>query len=302
VDDASPWERKRVEQVRVLYPGAYEIWRKVGESNSWQVHEEGTTGLAKITLVPVYLNRTGFMQGEPPLEDLADLNLAHWRRSSDLENILHVAGVPILFGVGFSLENGDKLVIGASTMASASDPNAKLSYVEHSGKGIGAMREGLKDLEFQMQVQGLELLIPRPGSETATGRAIDQAAMHAPLAMMAWALKDALEQAFSFLGEYFALGEDAGGSLTVNTDFGVSMRDAADLQTLIAAVNAGHITRGTFLKELKRRGVLSDDIVPEDEVARLEMEAPALTGQPMALLRMDRHSHDHANEEQDQAA
>ena len=64
------------------------------------------------------------------------------------------------------------------------------------------MREGLKDLEFQMQVQGLELLIPRPGSETATGRAIDQAAMHAPLAMMAWALKDALEQAFGFLGEY----------------------------------------------------------------------------------------------------
>ena len=80
------------------------------------------------------------------------------------------------------------------------------------------------------------------------------------------------------------------------------MRDAADLQTLIAAVNAGHITRETFLKELKRRGVLSDDIVPEDEVARLETEAPALTGQPMALLRMGRHSHDHANEEQDQAA
>ena len=128
------------------------------------MHEEGTTSLSKITLVPVYLNRTGFMQGEPPLEDLADLNLAHWRRSSDLENILHVAGVPILFGVGFSIENGDKLVIGASTMARASDPNAKLSYVEHSGKGIGAMREGLKDLEFQMQVQGLELLIPRPGS------------------------------------------------------------------------------------------------------------------------------------------
>ena len=30
-------------------------------------------------------------------------------------------------------------------------------------------------------------------------------------------------------------------------------------------------------------GVLADDIVPEDEVARLETEAPALTGEKMPL-------------------
>jgi hypothetical protein len=107
--------------------------------------------------------------------------------------------------------------------------------------------------------------------------------MHAPLAMMAWALKDALEQAFGFLGEYFALGEDEGGSLMVNTDFGVSMRDAADLTALQGALAANAITKATFLAELKRRGVLADAIDVEDEVARLETEAPDLTGEQMPL-------------------
>jgi len=135
---------------------------------------------------------------------------------------------------------------------------------------IGAGRDDLKDLEGQMAAMGLELILPKPGNATATGEAIDQAAMHAPLAIMAAALQDALEAAFGFMAEYDGLGDKAGGSLTVNTDFGVSMRDSADLQTLLAARNAGEITREKFLTELKRRGVLSDDtdIAAEVEAAK----------------------------------
>jgi hypothetical protein len=284
-DPANPWAEKVVEQIRVLEPGRYQIWRRVeGKEEVWALFEEGTTGLDKITLCPVYINRTGFMTGEPPLEDLADINVAHWQSQSDQRNILHVARVPILFGSGIQQGEGiPQFTVSAGSLTLASDPNAKLGFVEHSGAAIGSGREDLKDLEFQLQTMGLELLIPKPGGQTATGEAIDQAAMHAPLALMALALKDALEQAFGYMAEYAGLGTDAGGSLTVNTDFGVSMRDAADLTALLGAVNAGHITKETFLRELKRRGVLSDELVPEEEVERLGDEAPELMGEALPL-------------------
>lgn len=277
-----------VHQIRVLdrtEAGVlFRIYRYVdngGEKGEWVLYEEGMTSLREITLVTFYANRTGFMTGDPPLEDLAYTNLAHWQSSSDQRNILHVARVPILFAKGMGGDDPE-LRVGANSYTYNSNPEADLKYVEHSGAAIGAGQQDLKDLEFQMQTMGLELLIPKPGGQSATGAAIDQAKMNAPLAMMADNLKDALEQAFAFMAMYDGMGEDAGGSLTINTDFGVTMRDAADLQTLLNAVNTGQISRETFWKELKRRGVLMDDFEPEEETERLQGMGP-LTGSPLDL-------------------
>lgn len=275
------WHEKDITQVRVLTPGGWQIWRQMGEKNEWQLYLEGVTSLNKIPLAPYYANRSGFMTGEPPLEDLADINLQHWQSESDQRNILHVARVPILFGKGFP-DDAPALQIGAGVMTRASGENADMKWVEHSGASIGSGREDLKDLEFQMQQMGMELLIPKPGTQTATGKAIDSAAMHAPLQAMAANLQDALELSFSFAGEYMGLGPDGAGSITVNTDFGVSMRDAADLTALVQMRNAGDITRERLLTEMKRRGVLADDLDIEAELDELDIEAPALGMAPAA--------------------
>lgn len=271
------WNEKEVEQVRVLKPGSFEVWRQSSEGENkgqWYIHESGATSLNKITLAPIYMTRRGFMMMEPPLEDLGDLNVCHWQKKSDLDNIMHVANVPILFASGLP-DDAPGLVIGSGSMTRASDPNAKLSYIEHTGAAIGKAIEDLKHLEFSMQAMGMELLVPKPGEQTATGRAIDQAAMHAPLQLMALALQDALEQAFGFAAEYLGLGENAGGQITVNTDFGVSMRDASDLQALIAACNAGYITPKRLLMEFQRRGVLASDVNPSDEAEEAQEQGIA---------------------------
>jgi hypothetical protein len=271
-DPKNRFEKAHVDQIRVLEPGRFEIWQNDGHGK-WVMVQEGTTSLFKITLATVYVNRTGFMLGSPPLQDLADLNVAHWQSGSDQRNILHVARVPILFGFGIP-DEAPSIQVGASSMIRTASTEAGMMFVEHSGAAIGSGRDDLKDLEGQMQAMGLELILPKPGGQSATGEAIDQAAMHAPLAIMAGALQDALEAAFAFMAEYDGLGEEGGGSLSVNTDFGVSMRDSADLQTLLAARNAGMITGATFLKELKRRGVLADDTDLEAEVESAKDDVP----------------------------
>ena len=272
------FDEKAIEQVRVIEPGKWAIWRKnenavAGAADEWTKVKEGTTSLNKITLVPFYVRRTGFMTGAPPLDKLADLNVTHWQSSSDQRNILHIARVPILFYAG--APEDAQIIVGASSATFNSDPNAKLSYVEHSGAAINAGREDIKDLEFQMQVMGLQLLVPNPG-QTATGEVRDDAKENSPLAMMARSLGDALEMAFGFMAEYRGLGTDKGGEVEVNTDFGIQAGAASDIASILSAYSAGLISRETAWAELSRRGLLSDSFDADVEAARIATEAPKL--------------------------
>lgn len=264
------FDEKEIEQIRVLEPGKWQTWRK-SANGKWGIHEEGTMSLSEIPLVPVYLNRTGFMTGAPPLEKLAELNVEHWQTRSDLRNIVHVACVPILFAAGFDEQT--QIVVGVGSAMRSSDVNAKLEFVEHSGKAIGAARDDLKDLEFRMQAMGLQLLVPDPG-QSATGEIRDDAKENSPLAMMALALGDALENMLVLMAKFSSNG-DNGGSVTVNTDYGV-MAGAQDIAQILNAYNAGLISRETAWTELERRGFLSDSFDAEVEAGRIDVEPPAL--------------------------
>ena len=255
----------RQKQIKVLLPGAYQIWRESDDAKKeWMMFQEGTRGVNEIPVVPVYVNQTGFMTGSPPLQDLADLNITHWQSSSDQRNILHVARVPILFASGVAEDQA--LTVGAGSFIRASDPNSKMSFVEHSGAAIGAGHDDLKELEFQMQAMGLQLLQAEP-KQTATGEVRDDVKENSRLGRMADALKDGLENALVFMG---LLGsQPVNPSVMVNKDFGITARGAVDIQQLIAAYQAGILSWETVLDEFVRRGFVSDMIIPEDESQRL---------------------------------
>jgi hypothetical protein len=155
-------------------------------------------------------------------------------------------------------------------MARSADPNAKLTYVEHSGAAIGAGQKDLEQIELQMQAMGLQLLVPKPG-QTATGEARDEAKETSTLSMMAQALQDGLEQALGFMAQFEGLGADAGGSLVVNRDYGSVKVDGVELNVLMASTSGGLITHKTYLNELKRRGSLSEDIDVDAEIEALAM-------------------------------
>lgn len=279
VDDG-PFNSMDVPQIRVLYPGRWEIWRQSTDDknkNEWILADQGVTSLTYIPIAPIYINRTGFMEGEPPLEDLADLNVAHWQSQSDQKNILHVARVPILFMAGWGED--DTVEIGASRACRSSDANAKMGYVEHTGNAIGAGDKDLQNLEFQMQTLGLALLLPKPGGQSATGALQDDDKENSSLAMMARALQDALEWSFGFMADYLKIAgntDKKGGSLSVNRDYGVTAAAASNAPQIIAMYNAGLIDRETAIKELQNLELLSTDKKPEEIAAAAESEAASL--------------------------
>jgi hypothetical protein len=70
--------------------------------------------------------------------------------------------------------------------------------------------------------------------------------------------------------------KDGGGSVEINKDYGISLRDAQDIIALIQMVNAGQLSRETAWKEMIRRGFLAEGFNPDEENGRISDDGGGL--------------------------
>ena len=264
------WATKVIPQVRVLEQTNFRIYRE-NDKGEWILFDEGPVSIGIIPLATCYGERTGFMTARPPLLDLAHLNIEHWQSSSDQSNILHVARVPILFASGFA--DDAPIKIGAGVAVQNDDPAARLAYVEHSGAAIAAGRDSLKDLEERMSVMGAELLVHRPGTRTATEKAIETAESDSALSLMALNLEDSIELALQFMAVWDGLPD--GGTIELCDDYsGADSEEAAAKAT--TAKEMGIISAQTAFWILQRGGIIPEELDWTEELARMKAEGPAL--------------------------
>ena len=285
---AGAWGTQTVSQVRVLERTRWSTYRQNGQKE-WVFFEEGPVTIGVIPLATIYTGRDDFLTAVPPLLPLAYLNVEHWQSASDQQNILHVARVPILFASGFG---ADALKIGAGAAVTNDDPSAKLGYVEHSGAAIEAGRQSLLDLEERMGSLGAELLVsdPAAAAQTATKVATDVAEQTSALAAMVNNLEDSIAQALGFMARWAGLGDQGG---TVELEGNYEAIDPLDVQSLVAAKEAGILSAETVFLEFQRLGMLDEDLTWEDEQARLATDR--LIVQQMAITAVrDPLKHDDA--------
>jgi hypothetical protein len=264
-----------VEQIRVIEPNRVRLYRKQGQGKGkWALHDEFTTTIGFVPLVPVYASQDAFMESDPPFMDLAWLNVEHWQKSSDQSNILHVARVPILFGAGIQAPMGDDgkpatIEVSPNSFVSTSTPQATLQYVEHSGAAISAGRDDLKDIEDRAAALGAEFVIKKPGSVTATEKAIDEAGAHSEISAFALGLQDALELAMDYT--MIMKGGQFTGSVHVNTDYGV-YNSGMTPEVLLKMRAAREISRETYFRLLNELTGFEVDAKSESEL--IEDDAP----------------------------
>jgi hypothetical protein len=277
-----PYSQAVKNRIRVIEPLRWMLFEEQEKDNTkqkeWVLIGGGPNSLGKIGLITFYTNQKGFMIAQPLMLDVAHLNVAHWQSDSDQRNLLHIARAPILFATGFGDEDDQvQLEIGANTITRA-PTGARLEFVEHSGAAIQAGAQDLKDLEERIQFLGMQFLIKRPsGDNTATGRAIDKGESDSDLGIITQELENALEQMLDLFAEWMNLG-DSGGQVSVFRDFEIAFADAEDIKILLDARKTGEISRITFFKELKRRGLLSDDFNPQTEIDLLDIESGGSAG------------------------
>lgn len=257
---------KTIEQVRVLTPGAWQIFRQnTNDAELWDLIEEGTTTLDFIPFMFFYGTRDSLGVGTSPLIDLAFQNVEHWQSSSDQQTILHVARVPILFAKGF----GDaEIVIGASAATSTENPDADLSYVEHTGASISAGRQSLLDLEDRMRATGAELISQKPSHITATQVGAEGEAQKSTLQQIVEMFEESLEVCLNYMSAW--MGEPQTVEIEIYKDFDAVT--GTDPVSLVQANANGVISKQTLFEELKRRDVLAPDRSWDDETKRLGKE------------------------------
>jgi hypothetical protein len=269
------WEEVVTTQIRVLEVDYYnagtddepDFVQKVrvdihqqDEKEVWKIIDTFWMDIDFIPLVTFYADRQGFMVGKSPLEDLADLNIRHWQSMSDQISILTVARFPMLACSGGDDEEG-RLVIGPKEWLYTPDPAARFYYVEHKGAAIEAGRKDLQDLEKRMQSYGAEFTKERPDRESASARNLDSTEATAPLQDVTFRFNDAMNNALWMMSEW--MRKNHIGKAVVPTEF--TSPEAVELQTLYNTWTEGGLTTEEYLKELQRRGVLSEEFVDFDK-------------------------------------
>lgn len=250
------WDESEVTRIRVIYPDHFEVWTQV-KKDEWKKESDAPNTLGKVALVTGYMKRVGLLESKPPLEDLAWLNSKHWQSQSDQDNIEHVVRVPILFLSGFSDEQVKSVTIGPHAAINHANSQADMKYVTHGGDGASIGRTSLHELKEEMDGFGTNLIVAKPGNETATAKSIDKAESISDLQAGVIEVESALESVFQLMGEWVQ-EKDMPVEVTINQDFGLSLRESVDLQELREARKLGDIDQRTYLTELQRRGILSD--------------------------------------------
>lgn len=266
-----------VEQIRqmVLTDSGVEVtvWQKVRAKSkrvAWAPIEQYLMEINEIPLVTFYADRQDFMMGISPLEDLADLNIAHWQSMSDQRACLTVARFPILALSGATDET-QKLVVGPHRWIYMPDTQARAYYVEHSGVALGVGRTEIRDLEEQMGSYGAEFLKKRPNRETATARSLDTAEATSPLQDVTLRFTDTLETALETTAKWMNL--PAGGSVAIHSDFASPPAGGEGLRALVESFKNRAISRKAYTDELKRANILDEDFDADADAAILQRES-----------------------------
>jgi hypothetical protein len=231
---------KVYDQVRVIEPGRYRVFRQEEQKKAMQgkfpypssfdqsdataeyeLVESGPYSLDQIPLVTIYANKTDTMTSKPPLLDIAHLNLAHYQRQADLIHSLHIASQPMLVLEGWDDQTKDMAI--SVNYAMATQPGNKVYYVEPASSAFEAQSSEIQELQQQMATLGISTLSQQKFvAESADARRLDRIDTNSMLSMVSMDLESGLQKSYDLAANY--LGIEA-PEIKISRDF--------DLQRLI---------------------------------------------------------------------
>lgn len=273
------WGESKQKQIRVITPTEWAIYRP--GQGSWTRVDGGAHTFGRVPIRTYYVKRasrddgfSGVMTALPPLEAVAETNLAHFRSSADQRNILTTARVPILFGKQLGdRKPGETLAIGPNSIVETTDKDGDLKFVEHTGAAIEAGERDLAHLETEMQVQGMQPFASKV-EVTATKENRDEAKSTSQI-------KRSIRDAEAFVLQLLADAAEWSGEtlpeglgVQIFDDFALLERAAEDMQHLLELRRAQCITRKTLLEEAKRRGKVSETVDVEREIDAADNDQP----------------------------
>lgn len=234
---------------------------------------------AQLTDIPFYfygaVNNDAEIDGSP-IYDIAELNIAHFRNSADLEESLFIAGQPTLVVSGLTeewvkdvLSNG--IAIGSrSGIMLPQGGSAQMIQAQSDSALFGAMQHK----EAQMKALGAKLVETSKQAKTATEAAQDSADETSTLTTIANNISDAYTKAVRACGRYVGIDTD-GLFVTLNTQFNFAKMSPEQQAQMVANWQSGAITFAEMRAAMVESEVATIEDA-EDAKAQIEQEQGAL--------------------------
>ncbi len=277
--DGGEFDGALVEQIRVLdlVDGQYRqrLFRQ-DDDKEWVPHgdvifpEQGGAPMDFIPFRFIGPRDTAARITKPPLLDLVNVNLSHYRSAADLEHGAHFVGLPTPYVFGTAEAPA---TIGPTVVWHAPESDVQVGMLEFTGGGLATIERLLDRKEQQMAVLGARMLFPeKKAAESAETASMHRQGENSALAALALAVARALSEAMTIARDW--LGASGETSISLNTDYLPTPMSPQMLVALIQAVQSGHISRRTFFANLQRGEIIAVDTAFEDEQIEIEAELP----------------------------
>lgn len=206
----------------------------------------------------------------PPLLDLANVNIAHYRNSADFEDSVHVVGqpTPILTGltqhwvdeilgkkIVLGSRGGIPLPVGGSATLLQAAPNT-------------LCQAAMDAKEKQMVAIGARLVQQQAVQRTATEASIDASGNTSTLGMVAGNVSRAYTLALAWVADFAAVAAE-GIAFELSRDYMRQLMDASLRAQLVSEWQAGAVSYTEMREGLRRTGVAFED----DEKVKAEADA-----------------------------
>jgi hypothetical protein len=299
------FEVKPIEQLRVLrlvkggqksdaeksgWSYQVEIWRqKANKSNrtkktEWELVETRTPlRLGKpLPLIPFVFH--GPRHSLPvvdklPLADIIAVNLDHYRLNADYKHGLHFTALPTAWVSGF--DKASELRIGSSTAWVAETPGATAGFLEFTGQGLTTFERAMDRDERLMAVLGTRMLeAQKRVGESADAIELRQSGENSVLSAVSLSVSDSLTHVMRWVYWWNStenspenVGEDR-VLIELNSDFSTQGMSSEDITAIVAAWQAGAISRETMFDVFRRGELLPAGRSNEEETKLAAQDKP----------------------------
>ncbi len=252
------------------------IWRRMSDKGQFLQVSSFTTRLDYIPFAFIGSTNNDATPDQPPLLDLASLNLAHYRNSADFEESAFLMGQPqvVISGVTEDWAKDQGVITFGSRRALVLPHDGKADMLQAQPNNLA--KEAMLDKERMMQGIGARLVAQREAVVTATQSASETKASYSVLSLACDNVSDAYTKVLQWL-ETWGRSGTSDASFAIDTRFNDLTLDANAIRETVAAWQAGLVPQSDAWSILRKLGVIDQGKTDLQLAGEIEAAGPPLS-------------------------
>jgi len=256
------------------------IWRLTDKQNTnaedeWEVYNQYPVTnrgrpLGFLPCVSIVADGSPMECPKPPLLDLVDINIAHYRNSADYEHGMHWTALPTPYFTGLT-DRENEISIGSGTAIVLPEPTSKAGFLEFTGTGLSTIKTAMDHKENMMSALGARMLAGKMDQSTSAEVArINYSGETAALSNIAKSMSRGMTRLLQMVARWENIKGYEAIAVHLNEDYVDSKLAAADITALMGAYQGGVMSLESLIWNLDQGERLPLGRTVDEEMSLIE--------------------------------